>query len=172
MWNKELIPIPYQGAQSVNFHRNIGFMALTLIHTKLLNCFHWRCPKYYYHHHHNHHHDNNNNNWSRVCSWRLDNCTTPRTTRQPRGHICKVFLIESFSRTFNCPKLPKIVNEEVCRRATIMITMSVNIRTFAEYEEGFTVGEESWLGLKQLAELTKVVVTNVFQCSLIPMLKN
>ena len=53
-----------------------------------------------------------------------------------------------------------------------MITMSVKIRTFAEYEEGFTVGEESWLGLKQLAELTKVVVTNVFQCSLIPMLKN
>ena len=40
--------------------------------------------------------------------------------------------------------------------------MSVIIRTFAEYEEGFTVGEESWLGLKQLAELTKVVVTNVF----------
>ena len=34
------------------------------------------------------------------------------------------------------------------------------IRTFAEYEEGFTVGEESWLGLKQLAELTEVVVTN------------
>merc|ERR1712172_59682 len=29
-------------------------------------------------------------------------------------------------------------------------------KTFAEYEEGFTVGEESWLGLKQLAELTKV----------------
>merc|ERR1712037_237262 len=28
-------------------------------------------------------------------------------------------------------------------------------KTFAEYEEGFTVGEESWLGLKQLAELTK-----------------
>ena len=41
--------------------------------------------------------------------------------------------------------------------------MSLIIRTFAEYEEGFTVGEESWLGLKQLAELTKVVVTNVFQ---------
>ena len=43
------------------------------------------------------------------------------------------------------------------------------IRTFAEYEEGFSVGEESWLGLKQLAELTKVVVTNFwktvgFQC--------
>ena len=37
--------------------------------------------------------------------------------------------------------------------------MSVIIRTFAEYEEGFTVGEESWLGLKQLAELTEVVVT-------------
>ena len=55
-----------------------------------------------------------------------------------------------------------------------MITtyMSVIIRTFAEYEEGFTVGEESWLGLKQLAELTKVVVTNVFQCTLIPMLKD
>ena len=52
-----------------------------------------------------------------------------------------------------------------------MITRSVIIRTFAEYEEGFTVGEESWLGLKQLAELTKVVVTNVFQCSLIPMFK-
>merc|ERR1719180_772585 len=28
-------------------------------------------------------------------------------------------------------------------------------KTFAEYEEGFTVGEESWLGLKQLAELAK-----------------
>ena len=55
-----------------------------------------------------------------------------------------------------------------------MITtyMSVIIRTFAEYEEGFTVGEESWLGLKQLAELTKVVVTNVFQCNLIPMFKD
>ena len=50
--------------------------------------------------------------------------------------------------------------------------MSVIIRTFAEYEEGFTVGEESWLGLKQLAELTKVVVTNVFQCTLIPMFKD
>ena len=36
--------------------------------------------------------------------------------------------------------------------------MSVIIRSFAEYEEGFTVGEESWLGLKQLAELTEVVV--------------
>ena len=50
--------------------------------------------------------------------------------------------------------------------------MSVIIRTFAEYEEGFTVGEESWLGLKPLAELTKVVVTNVFQCTLIPMFKD
>merc|ERR1712032_1404163 len=30
------------------------------------------------------------------------------------------------------------------------------VKTFAEYEEGFTVGGESWLGLKQLAELTKV----------------
>merc|ERR1711934_1128527 len=29
------------------------------------------------------------------------------------------------------------------------------VKTFAEYEEGFSVGEESWLGLKQLAELTK-----------------
>merc|ERR1711970_1654135 len=28
-------------------------------------------------------------------------------------------------------------------------------KAFAEYEEGFSVGEESWLGLKQLAELTK-----------------
>merc|ERR1719209_2338667 len=28
-------------------------------------------------------------------------------------------------------------------------------KTFAEYEEGFTVGEEFWLGLKQLAELTQ-----------------
>merc|ERR1712198_138674 len=28
-------------------------------------------------------------------------------------------------------------------------------KSFAEYEEGFTVGEESWLGLKQLAELTE-----------------
>ena len=38
------------------------------------------------------------------------------------------------------------------------------IRTFAEYEEGFTVGEESWLGLKQLHELTKVAVTNPMEC--------
>merc|ERR1711990_1241762 len=28
-------------------------------------------------------------------------------------------------------------------------------KTFAEYEAGFTVGEEFWLGLKQLAELTQ-----------------
>ena len=46
------------------------------------------------------------------------------------------------------------------------------IRTFAEYEEGFTVGNESWLGLKQLAELTKVVVTNLFQKNVIAMLVN
>ena len=39
--------------------------------------------------------------------------------------------------------------------------MKAMIRTFAEYEEGFTVGEESWLGLKQLAELTKVVVKSL-----------
>ena len=39
--------------------------------------------------------------------------------------------------------------------------MKAMIRTFAEYEEGFTVGGESWLGLKQLAELTKVVVKSL-----------
>ena len=33
-----------------------------------------------------------------------------------------------------------------------------HVRPFADYEDGFTVGEESWLGLKKLAELTKVVV--------------
>ena len=77
--------------------QGLQWRAFTLIHKKLLNCFHWRCPTYNYHNHH--HHNNNNNkhnsnyNWNRVCSWRLDNCTTPRTTQQPWGHICKVYLI-------------------------------------------------------------------------------
>merc|ERR1711936_1311660 len=33
-------------------------------------------------------------------------------------------------------------------------TANAFARPFADYEDGFTVGEESWLGLKKLAELT------------------